>query len=435
MHGCRCKRGGEESMAYYSVGNEPERIKKRLKTLFNNLDSAYPDKKIVGLHNKHKHWGETVTELYRSLGYPDGKSFLEAYGYQYGNIESENTGRPKTVDPEAIIREIQKKYPNGSPFKTTDELFADFPEYLPKLKTIKNSSAKVFGMPLGKYLLSIGLIQTKKAAIPETKQIYTIYKVSVPGITEPQYFFSKRKSFYEGDYVEFPFGINDQMVKGRVEEIFDCEEDELPCDLNKIGTINRKISNRDYSSSLLSSLLHANAIYNTNKVLDNEKSDSFSGKAVHAIKPEGNTPWACCRGLSTEIMDVLDNLIERDETNYKYTDIILLGKGISELHVYGCDVSYVLDNFPNVKMVMFNEDEITGFVELYYSKSGFSSITNSYKIGDFKSIKKKRWTLFHSPTSDFKDNSIDYTFKYRDDWEELNYVYTDKDGRSKQLGK
>jgi len=104
----------------YSPGNEPNAIKRRLDTLFEKLDGAYPDKVVVGLHNDHKKWGETVTELYRLLRYPDGKSFLEAYGYKYGNKEL--GGRTKSVDPEAIIKEFQKKYPSGSPFKSADSI-------------------------------------------------------------------------------------------------------------------------------------------------------------------------------------------------------------------------------------------------------------------------------------------------------------------------
>ena len=67
-------------MAIIPKGKEPASIKKRLDILFPKLNQAYPDKKISGLYKDHKKWGETVTELYRALGYPDGTSFLEAYG-------------------------------------------------------------------------------------------------------------------------------------------------------------------------------------------------------------------------------------------------------------------------------------------------------------------------------------------------------------------
>lgn len=162
-------------------GSEPEKIKKRLTTLFAKLDSAYPDKMIVGLHKDHKKWGETVSELYKLLGYEDGKSFLEAYGYTYGSRES---GRTKNNSNE-IIEALRKKYPNGSTFKSADELFEANPEYLPKLKSLKNQSSTLFGLPLGKYLLSIGLIQSKtqlkiKDKTEKQKKDKQVHKAKIP---------------------------------------------------------------------------------------------------------------------------------------------------------------------------------------------------------------------------------------------------------------
>jgi len=65
----------------YRPGEEPEKIRQRIERLSKKLIEAYPDKVVVGLSSHHKKWAETVTELYRALGYPDGKSFLEAYGF------------------------------------------------------------------------------------------------------------------------------------------------------------------------------------------------------------------------------------------------------------------------------------------------------------------------------------------------------------------
>ena len=65
-------------MASIPKESEPENIKKRMDTLFAKLDGAYPDKIIISLQKDHKKWSETVRELYRLVGYPDGNSFLEA---------------------------------------------------------------------------------------------------------------------------------------------------------------------------------------------------------------------------------------------------------------------------------------------------------------------------------------------------------------------
>ena len=149
-------------------GNEPKDLKKRMDVLFEKLDTAYPDKCIVGLHKDHKKWGETVTDLYRKLGYPDGKSFLEAYGYKY---QTQNGGRPNSTNVEEIISFFKEKYPNGSPFNKAEELFNDCPEYASKYKTISNQASGIFGMSLGEYLLSIGLIQKKSSSIKEKESI------------------------------------------------------------------------------------------------------------------------------------------------------------------------------------------------------------------------------------------------------------------------
>lgn len=100
------------NMAIIPKGSEPANIKKRLDTLFAKLDCAYPDKVIQGLQKDHKKWAETVRELYRLLGYPDGDAFLNAYGYTVVRGEA---GRPKgNYDEvtELLKNGIQKECPS-----------------------------------------------------------------------------------------------------------------------------------------------------------------------------------------------------------------------------------------------------------------------------------------------------------------------------------
>lgn len=151
-------------MSIIPKGKEPINIKKRIDVLFSKINEAYPDRIIIGLEIAHKKWADVAREISRQLGYESKNDFLVAYGYK---IEGSKGGRPKSTNIEEIILQLQNKYPNGSPFQTADELFADTPEYLPKLKTIKNKANEVFGMPFGKYLLSIGLIRSKTAGKPE----------------------------------------------------------------------------------------------------------------------------------------------------------------------------------------------------------------------------------------------------------------------------
>ena len=420
-------------MAYYRPGMEPERIKKRMKTLFDKLNSAYPDKNIVGLYNDHKQWGKTVTELYRELGYSDGKSFLEAYGYKYGNKESVG-GRPKSVDPEAIIEELQKKYPNGTPFKTANELFAGT-EYESNLKTIANCSNDVFGMSLGKYLLSIGLIQSKEVPRAEKKKNYIICKVKPTASEKSIFYISTTKSICVGDNVEIPVGITDSPAFGLVEKVITCDEDSAPCDVEAAKTIIRKVGVCEYTAGLLSSILHVHAAIETDDLIGESNITVFKGTNPTTSEVEGKIPWAYCRGLSTEIMKVIDYLVEKDNQIYDYNDVILADFGIAELFVYTDDAKEVMLKYPDIKMVMFAENCASGTANLCYSKSGYPMITDSYTIGKCDLKSKSRWTMKHSPTSDFTDGNLEFTFKYSDDWDAMNYVYTDEYGTRKQLGK
>ena len=155
----------EESPAFpatYDPGQEPERIRKRLVTLFEKLDSAYPDRVIVGLHKNHKKWGETVTELYRLLGYPDGNAFLMAYGYRV-KVSDNKGGRPKG-DYAATIRELKKRYATGPVCITVEELKAANPDLAPGFHTLQNQAQAAFGMSFAKYLTQEGIIVGKPDA-------------------------------------------------------------------------------------------------------------------------------------------------------------------------------------------------------------------------------------------------------------------------------
>ena len=105
------------------------------------------------MHKEHKKWGETVTDLYRKLGYKSGADFLTAYGYK---MSDDKGGRPK-VDYSILIDAIKNRYPNGAEFKTAIE-FLEANADLPNLNTFKTDAPSIVGMTFGKWLKSIGLM-------------------------------------------------------------------------------------------------------------------------------------------------------------------------------------------------------------------------------------------------------------------------------------
>ena len=141
----------------YPVGGEPVRLRQSLNRLREKLDEAYPDKIISRLHVDHKKLGEAVTRHYRALGYPDGNSFLRAYGYTIGVV---STGRP-SVHPEKLIDELKRRYPNGSPFTSLPDLASANPDIAPRLETLRVQSQKLFDTTLSTYLHRIGMLTVK----------------------------------------------------------------------------------------------------------------------------------------------------------------------------------------------------------------------------------------------------------------------------------
>lgn len=139
----------------YRPGMEPGYIRSRMETLFGKLNGAYPDKIISALPAEHKKWNEAVNEIRKQLGYPDSQAFLEAYGYTY---VSNKGGRPSTVDPEAVIEELKRRYSDGA-YITVAQLQKENGD-LP-IKTLVNNAQKFFGMSLGDYLKHVGILKKK----------------------------------------------------------------------------------------------------------------------------------------------------------------------------------------------------------------------------------------------------------------------------------
>ena len=144
-----------QAQVLYAPGQEPEALRERIVRLLAKLDTAYPDKVVRYLSRDHKKWSETVTELYRLLGYPDGRAFLAAYGY---TVEGDAKGGRPAEDPMVVIGELKRRYADGPTCAKLDELKAENPDLAPKFKNLANSANKLFGMTLAKYLVQEGIL-------------------------------------------------------------------------------------------------------------------------------------------------------------------------------------------------------------------------------------------------------------------------------------
>lgn len=423
--------------AKYSPGNEPDVIKSKVESILRRLHDTYPNKIINNsMQTNVKHLFKDISGVAQWLGYSTPTEFIQVYGYKF-ETEKLTCGRKKSVDPQEIIKALQKKYPNGSEFTSADDLFEANPEYKGNLKTLKNISAETFGLSFTKYLLSIGLIKPKTISkgAPKNKK-YIICKVNLDTVKEPVYYIATRKKLHEGQHIEVPYGIDDFLVYATVIDSNVYGDDDIPCDVDKIKTMSKTLGRKEYQIGLFSSILHTNAAYTTERIMDKYGSHEYKQTKKSGGLYKDKAVWAVCRGLATEVIKVLDYLIVKDKQSYEFKDLIMIEEGISEIRVFGEDVEDVLERFPNVKMVMFAENKEDKKVSLYYSESGADSITDAYEIGNCDISNSMRWSLKHSPTdSQFEEEGIVYTFKYESDWVEVNYVFSDEAGTLYQLGR
>lgn len=160
----------------------------------------------------------------------------------------------------------------------------------------------------------------------------------------------------------------------------------------------------------------------------------FTPAAKSEVTAE-NIIWACCKGLSDEIVSVTGYLINKNNYTYGYNDIIVSEDGISEIFVYSDDVNKVIKEFPNIKVAAFSYDENSGKISVCYSESGYPMFTDKYETGYCDIKDKSAWVLQHTPYENLIIDGITYKFRNKSDWDELNYVFENSDGKSNQLGK
>ena len=407
-------------MAKYTPGNEPDNIKKRLNTLFAKLDTWYPDKIVTGLNTDHKKAGETVTELYRLLEYPDGPSFLNAYGYGYAQKTS--TGRPKGISPQEAVDILKKRYPEGSDFTSPADLFEANPD-LP-FKTITNNATQAFGMPLKQYLLSVGLLKKYETA-EEKKALlkpYTVVEVAFPPEDVTYLYVSPTKSIHEGDYVEVPFKGIEGTVYGTVRKVMSIIQADLP---KGTGDVLAAVNKTNYNKSLNENMLRIHTAAATDALVQSRKTEPFVPQKKATDMNGEEMPWACCRGLSKDVLELLRDLIVRKEVLYELNDILLVEPGIAELYVFGEEVDWVVKNYPCIKLTAFawNKDKKT--LSVAFSESGYPFFTDKKAVRSCNKTEAMKWLKEHHPAENCEKDGFSYRFPFEKEWTAEDYVLRD----------
>ena len=130
---------------HYTPGNEPEELKKHLKVLLRDLHSAFPEGLVVMDMWNHERWDKLAVYLMKKLGYPNGRSFLEAYGFEVFDSE--------TVKAETLPAE---KTTSAQKAKPQEERSSHMPVAPVNIQTSQdiNTSAASFQSPKTTYQIS-----------------------------------------------------------------------------------------------------------------------------------------------------------------------------------------------------------------------------------------------------------------------------------------
>lgn len=137
----------------YTPGNEPDLVRIKVYDTISELNRLFPSHVIdIGLQNNYGSLSDALTGLYQWLGYKSLSDMLHAYGFEY----RAKAGRRESFDPNEVIDELKKRYPDGIE-STISEIREANPDL--KIKTMMNRAADLFGMPLNKYLIQQGILK------------------------------------------------------------------------------------------------------------------------------------------------------------------------------------------------------------------------------------------------------------------------------------
>lgn len=229
----------------YTPGNEPDVIKDKVDSAIDRLKEYYPNGIITkGLQSEHKNLANTISGLYQWLGYPNSTEMLKAYGFRV--LHTSSGGRP-ACDHEALIKTLQEKYSNGKKPRTVNEIIKANPDLASSIKTLQNTSNKLFGMPLSKYFEKIGIIDN---AYRNAEKIIVCHEALIEG-QDRSVFCTSRQGLQpqEGYRVELSYSDGHTEIGNIVKTRININLNDLSLTKKDIPKISRKISKIDYFSA------------------------------------------------------------------------------------------------------------------------------------------------------------------------------------------
>ena len=227
----------------YLPGEEPSVIKGKVNSVINRLKEYYPDGIIdKGIQSNHKKLSSNISGLYQWLGYENSAEMLKAYGFQVQYCAE--GGRPAD-DYEALIKTLQEKYSNGKKPRTMSELIKDNPDLTSRIKTLQNTSNKLFGMTLKKYFAKIGILEGAYKSTPKLTCI--CHEILVDGQEAPILCTpGQGKQPIEGWRTEICYSDGHTAIGTIVKTRININLNDLSLNKKDIPKISRRISKMDY---------------------------------------------------------------------------------------------------------------------------------------------------------------------------------------------
>ena len=159
---------GEQAKLYrrdirFLPGDEPEIIRNALQNALQTAEQYYPERIIADkIPTLHKNLYERLLALHQWLGYPDLKSFLAAYDFQFLYIPAAGRTAHSAEEYQTLLDLMRSRYPEGEKPSTVSELIRDFPQYKALLKTWQNKAPDIYGTSLREYLVSAEILRDQE---------------------------------------------------------------------------------------------------------------------------------------------------------------------------------------------------------------------------------------------------------------------------------